>query len=311
MTGPVSRGEHRVSWASPPASISPGSSGPQRPGMFSGMSDELHDRRAEGGFILPAGEHHVDESPLPVSSIQEKPPLVPTAEARAAHAASQQGQVLSAPAELRDPHHKLTATFRQPAPGLSLDVRRDPPIELDENAPIRALKNPPSDDSSEASSRKHSEPILPRSSLDRVEEEEDDIDAKERSESPIKSAVDRSVQGPSSSAAPGVESSAAEPAADETLANQDPELWGEPFKIEWIRTERLPFFRTRHLRNPWNHGREVKVSRDGTELEPGVGKALLEEWDRPPPSPSSSAPPAIFTNRPQRRGSRPPFYHPP
>jgi hypothetical protein len=67
----------------------------------------------------------------------------------------------------------------------------------------------------------------------------------------------------------------------------DDESWGEPFKIEWIRTNRLPFYRTRHLRNPWNHDREIKVSRDGTELEPSVGQSLLEEWDRPDPPPSS------------------------
>jgi hypothetical protein len=58
--------------------------------------------------------------------------------------------------------------------------------------------------------------------------------------------------------------------------------WGESFRIEWIRTTRLPFHRTKHLRNPWNHDREIKVSRDGTELEPSVGQALLEEWDRVP-----------------------------
>jgi hypothetical protein len=56
------------------------------------------------------------------------------------------------------------------------------------------------------------------------------------------------------------------------------EAWGEPFRIEWLCTERLPFHRTRHLRNPWNNDREVKVSRDGTELEPTVGQRLLEEW---------------------------------
>jgi hypothetical protein len=54
-----------------------------------------------------------------------------------------------------------------------------------------------------------------------------------------------------------------------------------PFRIEWIRTVSLPFFRTRPLRNPWNRGREVKVSRDGTELEPMIGQQLLDEWDRP------------------------------
>lgn len=70
------------------------------------------------------------------------------------------------------------------------------------------------------------------------------------------------------------------------------EAWGVPFKIQWIRTDKLSFLRTRHLRNPWNHDREVKVSRDGTEIEPSVGAALLAEWDKldkeaqPPPPPS-------------------------
>lgn len=31
------------------------------------------------------------------------------------------------------------------------------------------------------------------------------------------------------------------------------EGWGTPFKVKWIRTDSLPFTRTRHLRNPWNH----------------------------------------------------------
>jgi hypothetical protein len=43
--------------------------------------------------------------------------------------------------------------------------------------------------------------------------------------------------------------------------------------------------------------REVKVSRDGTEIEPSVGQKLLEEWDRaentnpnPPQTPSTMQP---------------------
>ncbi|KAH0826191.1 hypothetical protein J3R83DRAFT_5623 [Lanmaoa asiatica] len=54
--------------------------------------------------------------------------------------------------------------------------------------------------------------------------------------------------------------------------------WGETFKIEWLCTKRVPFHRTRHLRNPWNHGREIKVSRDGTEVEPAVGQQMVEQW---------------------------------
>lgn len=68
---------------------------------------------------------------------------------------------------------------------------------------------------------------------------------------------------------------------------EESQTWGEPFRLQWVKTEKLPFYRTRHLRNPWNHDREIKVSRDGTELEPSVGKALLDEWDRAVEAPST------------------------
>lgn len=51
--------------------------------------------------------------------------------------------------------------------------------------------------------------------------------------------------------------------------------WGKPFKLEWQATIKLPFYRTRGLRNPWNSNREVKIARDGTELEPQVGRRLI------------------------------------
>lgn len=51
--------------------------------------------------------------------------------------------------------------------------------------------------------------------------------------------------------------------------------YGKPFKITWQSTDRLPFYRTRGLRNPWNANREVKIARDGTEIEPLVGRKLL------------------------------------
>ena len=70
-----------------------------------------------------------------------------------------------------------------------------------------------------------------------------------------------------------------------------------PFRIQWIKIGSLPFTQTKHLRNPWNADREVKVSRDGTELEPSefgtvyssrgdadefpaVAIQLMEEWDK-------------------------------
>lgn len=66
--------------------------------------------------------------------------------------------------------------------------------------------------------------------------------------------------------------------------------WGKQFQIEWVSTNRLPFYRTRGLRNPWNANREVKIARDGTELEPSVGRRLVQMFHRPSPAPSSQGP---------------------
>ncbi|KAI9887015.1 MAG: hypothetical protein M1823_001159 [Watsoniomyces obsoletus] len=55
---------------------------------------------------------------------------------------------------------------------------------------------------------------------------------------------------------------------------------GRPFRVEWVSTARLPFYRTRGLRNPWNANREIKIARDGTELETAVGMRLLEMFHR-------------------------------
>ncbi|KAG9244573.1 YT521-B-like domain-containing protein [Calycina marina] len=59
-------------------------------------------------------------------------------------------------------------------------------------------------------------------------------------------------------------------------------VWGKPFKIEWLSTTRLPFYRTRGLRNPWNQNREVKIARDGTELETSIGRRLIALFHRVP-----------------------------
>ncbi|KAG6002137.1 hypothetical protein E4U21_003434 [Claviceps maximensis] len=61
---------------------------------------------------------------------------------------------------------------------------------------------------------------------------------------------------------------------------EEVKTWGKPFKLEWLSTTRLPFFRTRGLRNPWNSNREVKIARDGTELEPSVGRRLIGLFNR-------------------------------
>jgi hypothetical protein len=67
----------------------------------------------------------------------------------------------------------------------------------------------------------------------------------------------------------------------EAVSPMTSQLFGRPFKIEWVSTERLPFYKTRGLRNPWNANREVKIARDGTELEPSVGRRLVSMFHKP------------------------------
>lgn len=66
--------------------------------------------------------------------------------------------------------------------------------------------------------------------------------------------------------------------------------FGKPFQIEWLSTTRLPFYRTRGLRNPWNANREVKIARDGTEIEPNVGRKLIQMFHRPFQGPPAGRP---------------------
>lgn len=54
---------------------------------------------------------------------------------------------------------------------------------------------------------------------------------------------------------------------------------GRPFQLEWKVTSPLPFSEIQSLRNPWRDNRLIKVSRDGTELEPNVGRKLLKIWE--------------------------------
>ena len=70
--------------------------------------------------------------------------------------------------------------------------------------------------------------------------------------------------------------------AEDAALSSDAQAFGKPFKIEWLATNRLPFYRTRGLRNPWNANREVKIARDGTELETSVGRRLVQMFQKPP-----------------------------
>ena len=70
----------------------------------------------------------------------------------------------------------------------------------------------------------------------------------------------------------------------------DGQNWGRQFSIEWVSTARLPFYRTRGLRNPLNDNREVKIARDGTELDPAVGRRLIQMFHRLPTTPTAVQP---------------------
>ncbi|KAM0790363.1 hypothetical protein ACM66B_003246 [Microbotryomycetes sp. NB124-2] len=61
-----------------------------------------------------------------------------------------------------------------------------------------------------------------------------------------------------------------------------------PFRVQWLTSQSVPFVRTRHLSNSFNSNREVKICRDGTEVEPIAGEQLVQEVMRRAPSSSIS-----------------------
>ncbi|KAK7441830.1 hypothetical protein VKT23_016491 [Stygiomarasmius scandens] len=314
MTGPVRQGEHRVSWASrTDSSASVTSSRSSRGGSLSPVTGrgshnitepiiEEESPVASPGRVLaqygglgggvgspparnyfPAREHRlVEESPRPVSNLGDASPGQSILGVQSPRPSQSQGlsahNVQSAPAELGHQHRQIT--MKTPTAKYSLDQNRPlitgkaqsiagpggttstsgsgpphrdsalpPGFKLSEEAPLRARRR--SDDSDHDGDR----------ALKSVKEEEEPDSGKTNEDRDR----DNDTVLPSDQ-------------ADRPLAT--PEGWGESFRVEWICTERLPFYRTRHIRNPWNHDREVKVSRDGTELEPGVGQMLLDEWHK-------------------------------
>ncbi|XP_035222417.1 YTH domain-containing protein 1-like isoform X1 [Stegodyphus dumicola] len=49
---------------------------------------------------------------------------------------------------------------------------------------------------------------------------------------------------------------------------------GGVFRLDYICRRELSFTKTQHLYNPWNEGKQVKIGRDGQEIEPKVGEEL-------------------------------------
>lgn len=54
---------------------------------------------------------------------------------------------------------------------------------------------------------------------------------------------------------------------------------GGVFSVDWVKRGNIQFQATHHLLNPWNDHKRVQISRDGQELEPSVGDALLRLWE--------------------------------
>ncbi len=246
------RGEAQVSWASRTDSL-------QR------RSAQQRDNGSQrGSTFLSPSEDRYGESPYQMSPDQSMKTPTSGPQLHQQQLRQEDRNAASAPAEMHQPHRVLSkATMDDPqafshghtsvppvAPVIAGYKQLSQPegIELDRMAPIRAIRDP-NERVSEAARA-----VIDGSLLPVAEEDEP----------------------PQTDADTG----------KGKAAQDDGPVWGESFRVEWVRTVRLPFTRTRHLRNPWNHDREVKVSRDGTELEPSVGQQLLDEWDKPEQPPA-------------------------
>ncbi|KAK7022248.1 YT521-B-like domain-containing protein [Favolaschia claudopus] len=201
---------------------------------------------------LLSGDRHVEHSPQPYVDLPTDSP-----ELQREHDAAAQ----SAPAVLGRPHRHISKKTSS-VKGTSLDhgvaiSQGQRSIKLDESAPFRAMRSAPQPGKDTA---------IPETSH-------------ERRESVGTGPLGPVLEPVTEETGEKDNLSAADPNVDGLgVAAPREEGWGQDFKLQWLCIDRLPFQRTRNIRNPWNHDREVKVSRDGTELEPSVGQALLEEW---------------------------------
>lgn len=266
MRGPLRTGEPQVSWAQRSDASSSAGRQIQSDGIMEDGITPAPRGNSSSSFFFDE-ERHVETSPAPIST--------PEVKRLQEHPPI---PISSAPSEMSHPHKKITipTPARVGSEALrAITAPRDNSFHLDETAPARAVKHSSIDSPTSAVSN--------RTNLDSVSEEPEPEKENPPSNKPSPHQVD------------GVDGD-----------KEDGELgWGQNFRIEWLSTQRLPFFRTRHLRNPWNHDREVKVSRDGTELEPSVGQALIDEWAKlaePPQADGEANPPPIVTGS-NRRGT--------
>ncbi|KAF9222954.1 hypothetical protein BS17DRAFT_735113 [Gyrodon lividus] len=275
MSSRILHGEHGVSWASradsSPSSSSLSSIRRQSRGTPGEPESPLRSRGSLLTYFTPSERHLVEASPLPFSPSQRNtsgskhpssPSSLPGVElplerqsAPAAFGRRSQGELFS---DLYLPRSGPSCSL-EGWPSASRSAKESvlassKEIELDENAPVRAMRNKNWGTEDSKKSGMSLQPVEEEKQTGSGGEDDDDDG--------------------------GVPPTTPPEAHDQVeMQGEDRRVgWGETFKIEWLCTERLPFSRTRHLRNPWNHEREIKVSRDGTELEPGIGQRLVEEW---------------------------------
>ncbi|KAG6816406.1 hypothetical protein H0H87_006210 [Tephrocybe sp. NHM501043] len=268
MAGPIRQGEPKVSWATRTSDSASSGSSRSPPSAPPDNKDSTSESSQGGQMYLyfpPTAERFVDQSPLSVGGDNHKQ------ETESTEISSAIPQ--SAPAEFGDAHRKMTLQtipLKHSLDQLAVKMMRDAPspvedFELDISAPARAV-------------RSGYEGSIP--TLEVVTEEGEKGEEGEKEGDGGKEETGKEKEG-----------------------HRDD--WGESFKVEWLSTEKIPFQRTKHIRNPWNHDREVKVSRDGTELEPSVGRKLLDEWaplaaKRPPTQSAGTKVNAI-----SKRGTKP------
>ncbi|KAE9388277.1 hypothetical protein BT96DRAFT_441517 [Gymnopus androsaceus JB14] len=257
MTGPVRQGEHHVSWANhtdPSASFHSSVSPVASRAPISDTSPEVSvspgnlASSSPPEAFFPEYEHRmVDGSPLPVTPAQGVDKDV-NPSSYFSPSVIKDSLVASAPAELGTSHRKITVST--PLTRFSLDHRLQPKSFFVARDTLQDTLHDPTPEVFDLDGSALHPAAPSESSGYRLDENLLRLKSVEEVEKRW------------------------EPKSPDERG----EAWGESFKVEWICTDRLPFYRTRHLRNPWNHDREVKVSRDGTELEPSIGEQLLEEW---------------------------------
>ncbi|KIK69827.1 hypothetical protein GYMLUDRAFT_34236 [Collybiopsis luxurians FD-317 M1] len=264
MAGPVRQGEQRVSWATRTDSSASSRSSLSPVASRAPVSDTIFEEAISPGNpstspppqnYFSEREHRlVEASPAPVTPAHKDTDPQSSLEYRLP-SVIKDASVVSAPAELGTQHHKITMST--PSEKLSLDGFPERRFQSTMDPPAsRTQFYDPTPENFDLDETAPARAMRSENSGNRVDEDFSRLRLK------------------------SVEEVEERPEEPEKFLDDKSDAWGESFKVEWVCTERLPFYRTRHLRNPWNHDREVKVSRDGTELEPLVGELLLKEWEK-------------------------------